>query len=52
MNGRMIKQYKQQATGFLQKLTIDLTDKLYANGMYLLQVEAEGKKTSFKIYKQ
>jgi hypothetical protein len=52
LNGRMIKQYKQQATGFLQKLSIDLTDKLYANGMYLLQVEAEGKKTSFKLYKQ
>ena len=50
--GSIIKTYKKTGTGYLQKLTIDLATEPFAVGMYLLQINAEGKKVSYKIYKQ
>lgn len=48
--GSLIKEYRRTANGFPQKLNIDLLGK--ASGVYLLQVDAAGKKQSFKLYKQ
>ena len=50
--GSLVKEYHMTANGFLQKLNIDLSANSYASGVYLLQVEATGKKLSFKLYKQ
>lgn len=48
--GSLIKEYHKKANGFLQKLSIDLLGK--AQGVYLLQINAAGKKQAFKLYKQ
>lgn len=50
--GKLVKQLKAQSDGFLQKISIDLSDSRFASGMYLLQVEAEGKTRGFKVVKQ
>ncbi|MEJ7913753.1 MAG: T9SS type A sorting domain-containing protein, partial [Chitinophagaceae bacterium] len=50
--GKIIQRYKQTGTGFAQKLTVNLKEAHFANGMYLLQVETAGKKTFYKLYKQ
>ena len=51
-NGRLLQQHAETGSGFLQKITIDLRNATYANGIYLLHVEAAGKHQSFKLYKQ
>lgn len=48
--GRAIKDYKMDGNGFLQKLKIDLT--MMASGVYLLQINAAGKKQTFKLFKE
>jgi Secretion system C-terminal sorting domain len=48
--GSVIKEYHKTANGFLQKLNIDLASS--ANGVYLLQIDAAGKKQTFKLYKK
>jgi len=51
-SGRLVQEYSNTGSGFMQKITIDLRNAIYANGIYLLQIEAAGKKNSFKLYKQ
>ncbi|HVE61820.1 MAG TPA: T9SS type A sorting domain-containing protein, partial [Chitinophagaceae bacterium] len=51
-NGRLLQEHFKTGSGFLQKISIDLTNATYANGIYLLQIEAAGNKHSFKLYKQ
>ncbi len=51
-NGKLVQHYNEKGTGFLQKLTINLKEGAFTNGMYLLQVTAGGKTTSYKLYKQ
>jgi hypothetical protein len=48
--GGVVKEYRKTGNGFPQKLNIDLFGK--ASGVYLLQVDAAGKKQAFKLYKQ
>jgi hypothetical protein len=48
--GSVIREYHKVANGFIQKLNIDMT--LQASGVYLLQVDAAGKKQTFKLYKR
>lgn len=48
--GSLVKEYRRTGNGFAQKLNIDLT--LNAGGIYLLQIDAAGKKQIFKLYKQ
>jgi hypothetical protein len=48
--GSLVREYRKTANGFLQKLNVDLTAK--PAGVYLLQIDAAGKKQSFKLYKQ
>ncbi|RYZ30152.1 MAG: T9SS type A sorting domain-containing protein [Chitinophagaceae bacterium] len=50
--GSLVKEYRSRANGFLQKLSIDIAANNYANGIYLLRVNAAGKQQSFKLYKQ
>lgn len=51
VKGSLVKEYHIAGTGFLQKLSIDLSANMYASGVYLLQTEVSGKKQSFKLYK-
>lgn len=50
--GSLMKEMNVSATGFAQKLNIDLSPNYFASGVYLLQIDAGGKKQSFKLYKQ
>lgn len=48
--GSLIKEYHKAGNGLAQKLNIDLS--LQATGVYLLQLDASGKRQIFKLYKQ
>lgn len=50
--GSVVKEMRNAATGFLQKLNLDLSANNYASGVYLLQIEAGAEKKTFKLYKQ
>ncbi|HYF31683.1 MAG TPA: S8 family serine peptidase [Chitinophagaceae bacterium] len=50
--GSLLKTYTRQSTGFMQKLQIDLSNTVYANGVYLLRVNIGGIVKTFKLYKQ
>jgi hypothetical protein len=50
--GKMIKRYNNRATGFIQKLEIDLNDPSFATGMYLLEAVAGNEKKSFRLIKR
>jgi hypothetical protein len=49
--GSLVKEYRSKANGFLQKLNIDIAANNYANGIYLLKVNAGDQQSSFKLYK-
>ena len=48
--GRTIKAYQVISNGNVQKLSIDLM--VAASGVYLLELNTGGDKSSFKLYKQ
>jgi hypothetical protein len=50
--GSLVAEYNQEGTGFLQKLSIDLAAKIYADGVYLLRVNNGESVQSFKLFKQ
>jgi hypothetical protein len=50
--GKMIKQYSSLATGFLQKMTIDMQEKAFASGLYLLEASSGSRKQVFRLVKQ
>jgi hypothetical protein len=50
--GRVIKQTKQQATGFLQKIPIDLSPVNYSAGVYIIEVDAGDNKQLLNVIKQ
>jgi hypothetical protein len=52
VNGKTVKLYRSVATGFVQKINIDLDEPKFANGLYLLEVAAGEKRQSFKLIKQ
>jgi Subtilase family/Secretion system C-terminal sorting domain len=52
VNGKLIRQLKSTANGFIQKLTIDLQAQKLAAGLYLIQCETGDKKEVFKLIKQ
>ncbi|HYO22529.1 MAG TPA: T9SS type A sorting domain-containing protein, partial [Flavisolibacter sp.] len=52
VKGSLVKEYRTSATGFLQKLSIDISANNYASGMYLLRVNTGGQQQAFKLYKQ
>ncbi|MBK9570882.1 MAG: T9SS type A sorting domain-containing protein [Chitinophagaceae bacterium] len=50
--GKNIKQYTSIASGFLQKMAIDMQDKAFTSGIYLLEASSGLKKQAFRIIKQ
>jgi len=50
--GKTIKQYSSNATGFLQKMVIDLQAGGVPSGLFMLEAETGGKKQFFKLLKQ
>ena len=51
MKGQIVEQAKTVATGFVQKLVIDLQQSSFARGMYMVVAEGTVTKT-FKVVKQ
>jgi hypothetical protein len=51
VNGRQVKRLQQQANGFVQKIAVDLSGDDYAKGVYLLEIKAGGKSSSFRMIK-
>ncbi len=47
--GSVVKEYHKKGNGFVQKLIIDLT--IQSSGVYLLQIDAGGKKQTFKLHR-
>ncbi|HMK25679.1 MAG TPA: T9SS type A sorting domain-containing protein, partial [Chitinophagaceae bacterium] len=52
VTGKIVKQYNLIANGFVQKLSIDLHEPGFANGLYLLDVQAGNRKQSFRLIRQ
>jgi hypothetical protein len=52
VTGKAVKEYNLKANGFVQKLSIDLHEPVFANGLYLLEVRAGNRKNSFKLIRQ
>jgi hypothetical protein len=52
IDGKLVKQLKSSANGFVQKLTIDLQTEKYPAGLYLIEAENADKKHVFKVIKQ
>jgi hypothetical protein len=50
-NGRLVKENQLEATGFMQKLSIDLSNTTHAGGIYLLRIKAGDKEQSYKMHK-
>ncbi|HUR67006.1 MAG TPA: T9SS type A sorting domain-containing protein, partial [Chitinophagaceae bacterium] len=50
--GRVVKQLKQTATGFVQKMIIDLRPGNFARGLYLVEVSAGNERQTFRVAKQ
>ena len=49
--GRLVQQSQVPATGFVQKLIIDLRKNQFASGMYMIVAEGENTR-SFEVIKQ
>jgi hypothetical protein len=52
MNGKLVRQIRLAANAFVQKTTVDLGGPQFASGIYLLEVEAGGKKQVFRLLKK
>ncbi|NTS39715.1 S8 family serine peptidase [Flavisolibacter sp. BT320] len=50
--GRLVKEFSTVATGFPQKLSIDISANNYASGLYLLKMAGGNTESTFKLYKQ
>lgn len=51
VNGRIVREYRRQGSGSLQRLEVDLSASTFASGMYLLQTVANGRKEFYKLHK-
>ena len=51
-NGKSVFNTATTATGFVEKLVIDLRGVQYASGLYFVQTDNSGKKQSFRLLKQ
>jgi len=50
--GKLVKQLNVFSTGFVQKLTIDLSDVKFVSGLYQLETRSGEIRKSFKLLKQ
>lgn len=51
VNGRQVRRIQQQASGFVQKIELNLSGTEYAKGVYLLEARAAGKLKTFRLVK-
>jgi hypothetical protein len=51
-NGKLVYEFNQSASGFVQKQLIDLHNARFASGLYMLEVSAGEKKSTFRLVKQ
>lgn len=51
INGRQVRRIKQQASGFVQKIEVNLSGTEYAQGVYLLEARAGEKQNAFRLVK-
>lgn len=51
INGRQVSRIQQKASGFVQKIEVDLSGTEYAQGIYLLEAWAGGKQNTFRLIK-
>lgn len=49
--GRLVKQYRRQGSGALQRLEVDLSPASFATGIYMLQTVVNGRKEFYKLHK-
>ncbi|HEY1113846.1 MAG TPA: T9SS type A sorting domain-containing protein, partial [Chitinophagaceae bacterium] len=49
--GRLVKQYRRQGSGAVQRLEVDLSPATFAPGIYMLQTVVNGRKEFFKLHK-
>ena len=52
VTGKLVQQVRQTATGFVQRIQVDLADGKFAGGLYLLDATVGDKKQSFRLLKQ
>lgn len=52
VNGKRVKQQEIMANGYVQKINVDLQAVQYPAGMYMIEVNAGGRKEVFKVVKQ
>jgi hypothetical protein len=52
VNGRLVKQQKTDASGFVQKTSIDISGGGFAPGLYMLETRNGDKKQIFRLIKQ
>ncbi len=52
ISGKLVKEQKVLADGFIQKVVIDITASRFAPGLYLLEAMAGDRKETFKLVKQ
>lgn len=51
-SGKLVLVNQLTASGFIQRINFDLTESRFANGLYVLDVTAGGKRQSFRLLKQ
>jgi hypothetical protein len=51
-NGRMIREQKHEASGFLDGCWLDLSSPAIASGVYAIQVELRGQRSTVRVVKQ
>lgn len=52
VTGKTVKQYQLNSNGFVQQLIIDLSERQYAAGLYLLNASMRNKEETFKLIRQ
>jgi Subtilase family/Secretion system C-terminal sorting domain len=52
LSGKVIKLYQFKATGFVQKINIDIKGPEFAAGLYLLEAVTDIQKRTFRLIKQ
>lgn len=52
INGKVLKQFRQPVTGFIQKVSVDMQSPAFASGLYILEMKAGGQQQVFRLIKQ
>ncbi|MBL0335488.1 MAG: S8 family serine peptidase [Chitinophagaceae bacterium] len=52
VNGKVLKQFRQPVTGFIQKFSLDMQSPAFATGMYFLELKSGEQQQIFRLVKQ